>query len=277
MRSGRKVGMPIVGLLAWLYVIILAIPLYFVLVSSFKTNSEIQLQPFALPVSWGFGNFVQAWEFARLGVALVNSSWITIAAELLTLALAVPAAYAIARSSGKFAAVVERIFAVGLLLPVFATLVPTLLLSIALGLFQTQVFYIFFLPSTALPLSVIVLTQFFRAIPLSLEESARMDGAGKLQILALIYLPLVMPGIVTVAILNFLTFWNEYLFALVLLPTQDSARTVQTSLPTLTSTLSTDYGVLLAGALITMVPVFAIYIALQRRVEGALLEGSVKS
>lgn len=191
--------------------------------------------------------------------------------------LAIPAAYAVARAPGRVGALVERFFALGLLIPAFAALVPTLLLSVYLGMFQTREFFILFQPATALPLSVILLAQFMRAVPAELEESAMIDGASRLRILVSIYVPIVMPGIVTVLILNFLSFWNEYLFALVLIGPDPELRTVQVALPNLASQTATEYAVLLAACLITMVPVYAIYILLQRRLEDALLQGAVKA
>lgn len=261
----------------WLYAAILIVPLLFVLLSSFKGNIEIFNEPFALPTVWKFDNYFLAWNQAGLGVALSNSIINTVAAEILVLVLALPSAYALARAKGRLGIVLERVFALGLLLPAFAALVPTVLLAVALQLFQTREFYILFLPATALPLSVILLTQFMRTIPPALEESALLDGASRFRILVSIYIPLARPGIATVAILNFLAFWNEYLFAVALIGPATEARTVQTALPKLVSSISTEFGVLLAGCVITMVPVFVVYIIFQRRVEGALLDGAVKN
>ena len=105
----------------------------------------------------------------------------------------------------------ERIYALGFLIPGFAALIPTLLLAIKLGLFNDREFMILYLPASAQPLAVILLTQFMRTVPRELEESARIDGASNLRILWSIYVPLVRPGIATIAILNFIGFWNEYI------------------------------------------------------------------
>lgn len=268
---------PFAHAVAWGYAALLAIPLYFLLVSSFKQNTAIFSNPFALPTSLALDNFVSAWSQVQLGTGLLNSLTVTVSAEALTLLLAIPAAYAIARSQGKFGAVIERVFALGMLIPSFAALVPTLLLAIAVNLFHTREFLIFFLPATVLPLSVILLAQFMRAVPAELEESAMIDGASRLRVLISIYIPITMPGIATLLILNFLSFWNEYLFALVLIGPETSVRTAQVALPTLVSTTQTQYGILLAGALITMAPVYIVYIVLQRRLEDAMLQGALKS
>lgn len=263
-------------ILVWFYALLLGVPLYFVVISAFKENIGIFDTPLLPPTTFSFDNFVNAWETVTLGPALWNSVLVTFISEVLTLALALPAGYAIARSKGKLGRIFERIFALGFLIPSFAALVPTLLLSILLGLYHTTFFLSFFLTATSLPISVILMADFMRTIPAELEESAMLDGANRWKILRYVYAPLARAGIVLLVILNFLTYWNEYLFSLVLLGADVETRTVQVALPNLI-TNSTDYGVLLAGTLISLIPVYAVYIFFHRKVEGALLAGAVKS
>lgn len=262
-------------ILVWTYAALLGIPIYFVFISAFKDNIAIFDTPLAFPTSFSFNNFVEAWNTVKLGRGLINSLIVTTMSELVTIALALPAAYGIARSKGKVGAIVERFFALGFLIPAFAAMVPTLLLSIKLNMYHTLPFFSLFLSATTLPLSVILLAQFMRTIPTELEESAMLDGATRWQTLRFIYLPLTRAGIVLVVILNFLTYWNEYLFSLVLLGYDTSTRTVQVALPILI-TNSTQYGVLLAGTLISLIPVYIVYIFFHRKIEGALLAGSIK-
>ena len=262
--------------LVWLYAALLAVPLYYLLVTSFKQNTAIFNSPAALPTSLNPENYVNAFNFIELGRALVNSTYITIGAEILTLALALPAAYGLARSRGRLVVIFEQVFAAGFLIPAFAALVPTVIMAIKLGLFYNPVFLILFFPATQLPLSVLLLTQFMRAIPGEIEESAMMDGASRWSILWLIYTPMIMPGLTTVAILNFLTFWNEYLFSLSILGLGTANRTVQVAVPQLISNEGTDYGVLAAAAIMSILPVLLLYILAQRRLENALVAGSVK-
>ena len=262
-------------ILVWTYATLLGIPIYFVFISAFKDNIAIFDTPLAFPTSFSFNNFIEAWNTVKLGRGLINSLIVTTMSELVTIALALPAAYGIARSKGKVGAIVERFFALGFLIPAFAAMVPTLLLSIKLNMYHTLPFFSLFLSATTLPLSVILLAQFMRTIPTELEESAMLDGATRWQTLRFIYLPLTRAGIVLVVILNFLTYWNEYLFSLVLLGYDTSTRTVQVALPILI-TNSTQYGVLLAGTLISLIPVYIVYIFFHRKIEGALLAGSIK-
>ncbi|MFG2451889.1 carbohydrate ABC transporter permease [Streptomyces sp. M41(2017)] len=262
--------------LVWTYAVLLVIPLYYFLASAFKTNDEIFAHPLAPPTSLGLGNFRTAFESADLGLSVVNSAVVTLFSLALTLLLAVPAAFAIARSTGRSAAVIERVFSLGFLIPTFAALFPTFLLAAATGLFHTRTFMVLFLPATAMPLSVVILVQFMRTIPREMEEAARLDGASTFAVLRHIYTPMCLPGIATVLLLNFLTFWNEYLYSLVIIGPDPSQRTVQVALPTLKSITGTDYGVLTAGTVLTLIPVWIVYTVLQKRMQQALVSGAVK-
>lgn len=273
--AARKGMGPLATALAWLYALVLAIPLYYLVTSSLKTNIEIYTEPFALPVQWLWQNFATAWTAAQLGQALWSSVLISAVAVALTLVLAVPAAYALARSNGRLARAITGTFATGFLIPPFAALIPTVILAIWTGLFYTREFQMLFLPASALPLSIILLTQFMKTIPHELVESAAMDGAGHFGILTRIFIPLARPGIVSVTILQVLTFWNEYLFSLTITGTSAGIRTVQVALPTLISD-STNFGVLAAGTVITLLPVYLAYSLMQKRMQEALTAGAIK-
>ncbi|MFJ8793028.1 carbohydrate ABC transporter permease [Streptomyces sp. NPDC102462] len=262
--------------LVWTYAVLLVVPLYYFVVSAFKTNDEIFGRPFALPSSFSFGNFSTAFSGADLGLAVVNSALVTVLSLALTLLLAVPAAFALARSRGRWASAIEKVFSLGFLIPTFAALFPTFLLAAATGLFHTRTFMVLFLPATAMPLSVVILVQFMRTVPREMEEAARMDGASTYAVLRHVYTPMCLPGIATVLLLNFLTFWNEYLYSLVIIGPDPAQRTVQVALPTLKSITGTDYGVLTAGTVLTLVPVWVVYTVLQKRMQQALVNGAVK-
>lgn len=271
----RKSWLP-AHILVWAYAVLLAVPLYYFLASAFKSNEAIFAHPLAPPTSLGFGNFRTAFESADLGMAILNSGIVTVFSLALTLGLAIPAAFSLARARGRVGAAIERIFSLGFLIPTFAALFPTFLLSAATGLFHTRLFMVLFLPATAMPLSVVILIQFMRTIPPEMEEAARIDGASTFGVLRHIYTPMCMPGIATVLLLNFLTFWNEYLYSLIIIGPDPDLRTIQVALPTLKSQIGTDYGILTAGTILTLVPVWIMYTLLQKRMQQALVSGAVK-
>lgn len=280
-RIPRKAGMtwrPSLAGLSYIpvliYAAIIVVPLYYLIISAFKDNLTIFGAPLAFPNSLSLDNFRRADSAARLSSGMINSAVITLGAQALNLLLAIPAAYGIARIPTRASDLVERLFALGFLIPTFAVLVPTFLLAIRLDLYQTRLFLVLFYPATVLPLSVTLLAQFMRIIPIELEESARLDGAGRMRILWHILLPLSLPGIATIVLLNFLSFWNEYIFALIILGSE--YRTVQVALPTLRSQFITEFGLLAAGTVFTLIPVYVMYIILQRRMQDALVAGAVK-
>lgn len=271
-----RVGSAVSGALAWTYAAVLVVPFLYFILSSFKSNEEIFAAPLSLPRSLDLENFRTAIEQAALLPAIANSAITTVAALVLTLVLALPASFAIARARGRIGAVVEGVFSLGFLIPSFAALFPTFLLAAAMGLFHTRTFIVLLLPATALPLSIVILTSFMRAVPRELEEAATMDGASPLQVLRQVYLPICIPGVATVVLLNYLAFWNAYLYPLILIGPDVAQRTIQVALPTLKVEAGTDYGVLMAGTLFTLLPVYLVYTLLQRQMQKALLSGAVK-
>ncbi len=276
-REKLTAGTAVATVLVWLYAATLAIPIYYIFISSFKTNTEMFTIPWIPTFSEGIQHFVRVFERLELEKAMLNSIYITGAALVLTTVLAVPASYALARSTGRLATMVERIYALGFLIPGFAALVPTLLLAIQLHLYHTREFMWLYFAAAAQPLTVILLTQFMRTVPAELEESATIDGAGRLKILWYVYLPLTVGGIATTVILNFLSFWNDYLFTLILVGFEPDKRTLQVAIPQLSTNLGyVDNALIAAGSVISIVPVFIVYAILNRRLENALVQGAVK-
>jgi multiple sugar transport system permease protein len=260
----------------WFYVVLLIAPLYYLVISSFKSNTDVLAKPFSPFVQIIWSNYAEAWSRAGLGQSLLSSAYITIGAEILSLVLAIPAAFALARAKGRVGAWVERVFSLGFLLPGFACLVPTVMLSISMGLFHTREFMIIYMPATAMPLSVILLTQAMRAIPHDLEESAMLDGASSWKVLVNVFLPLTVPTVTVVGILNFLAFWNEYFFSLVIIGPDQALRTAQVAVPALSSQNASHFGILAAGVIITLIPVYLVYTVFADKMEGAMLAGALK-
>jgi multiple sugar transport system permease protein len=261
-------------LLAGVYALIVIIPLYFLLVSAFKDNTSIFANPLGLPAHFSLENFINAIERGGLVRALTNSVIITTCAELLTLALAFPAAYAIARIQTRMGTIVEAIFALGFLIPALAILMPVFLTAIRMGLLYNPLMLMIFYPATLLSLTVLLLSSQLRSIPRELEESAVMDGANHLDLIWYVFLPMARPAVITTFLLNFLSVWNEYLFALILLNTD--SRTVQIAISTLKSDRMISYGLVAAGVLISMVPIILLFLFSQERIMQGMFVGAVK-
>jgi multiple sugar transport system permease protein len=152
---------------------------------------------------------------------------------------------------------------------------PVYLMTANTGLLYHPIALVILYPAFNLPLSLILLTSFMRKLPRELEESAVMDGGNVLQIIIYIFFPICMPGILTVLVLNFINMWNEYLFALILM--DSNKRTVQLALALLRANQrSVDYGLIAAGVVISMIPVFIIFVFFQDRIMSGMLTGAIK-
>jgi multiple sugar transport system permease protein len=204
---------------------------------------------------------------------------ITTAALVLIVVVSAAAAYGIARIATRLrnthlALITEAYFGLGFLIPAFALLVPVFLLAATTGMLYNPLYLILYYVASNLSLSVLMLASHMRGIPRELEEVAEIDGANRFQILRYVILPLSRSGIMTVTVLNFIGIWNEYIFALMLLDSQ--FRTIQVAIPLLKTMRKVDYGLISAGVVVALVPVYVVFIFFQERVIQGMLSGSVK-
>jgi multiple sugar transport system permease protein len=258
-----------------IYAILIILPVYFVVVSAFKNNTQIISTPLALPTALNFSKFIQAQTSVHLLRAGLISAGITSGAEVVTLLLAFPAAYAVARIQTRLSTLVESIFSLGFLIPGLAILMPIYMMTAKAGLLYHPIALVILYPAFNLPLSMILLSGFMRKLPRELEESAVMDGGNVLQIIIYIFFPLCSPGILTVLVLNFIGIWNEYLFALILMDSDN--RTIQLALALLRANQRTvDFGLIAAGVVISMIPVYIVFIFFQDRIMSGMLAGAIK-
>lgn len=261
-------------LLAGLYALIVIIPLYFLFVSAFKDNTSIFMNPLGFPTKFSLQNFVNAIDRGGLTHAMTVSLILTACAELVTLLLAFPAAYAIARIQTRMGAVVEAIFSLGFLIPALAILMPVFLTAIRMRLLYNPLMLIIFYPATLLSLTILLLSSQLRSVPKELEESAVIDGATHLDLIWYVFLPMARPAVVTCLLLNFLSVWNEYLFALVLLNADN--RTIQLAVATLKGERIVNYGLIAGGVLISMIPIILLFLFSQEKIMQGMFVGAVK-
>lgn len=257
-----------------IYALVILIPLYYVLISSFKENATIFGSPLGLPTPFNISKYIEALQRGNLVRAMGISFGITVGAEILTILIAFPAAYAIARIRTRLASFAEVFFSIGFLIPILAALVPIFVIFAKIGLLNNPLALIIFYPATALPISIIILASFMRQVPHEFEECAELDGANQLQIIYHIFLPISRSAVITVLVLNFLQFWNEFLFALVLLGGKN--RTIQVALTMLKSEKLVDYGLVASGIVISVIPVYIMFIFFQEQIVSGLTAGGLK-
>ncbi len=267
--------------------ITIIIPVLWVFMASIKENVEFYGNPWALPKGFYFQNFIDAIEKARMGEYFVNSIIVTITALLLLLVVAVPASYVLARFNFKGKKIIETLFMGGLFINVNYIVVPIFLMLLDLdkylraswgnGFFLDNKFILALVyASTAIPFTIYLMSNYFKTLSKSYEEAAYVDGASNFITMTKIMIPMAKPSIVTVILFNFLSFWNEYIIALTLMP--NSSKTLPVGLVNLMQSqkAAANYGQMYAGLVIVMLPTLILYILVQKRLTEGMTLGGVK-
>lgn len=258
-----------------LFAIMNIVPLFWMVVNSFKKEQEYAANPFSLPTDFQFSNYVEAWKVANMDVYFFNSILVTLVSLIVTVLLGALAAYFLSRFQFKLRGLTYSLFLLGMLVPIHATLIPIFLIMQKLHLIDT--YFSLILPYTAfhLSLTVFILEGFMRGFPKDLEESGVVDGAGIYRIFWSIILPITRPALATVIILNFIYNWNEYLFALVLI-TSSELKTLPLGLANFVGIETASLTLQMAALTIALIPIIIFYLLLQKQLVAGMTAGAVK-
>jgi raffinose/stachyose/melibiose transport system permease protein len=252
------------------------LPFVTVLLSSVRGQGDLLGRGiFALPREIRWSNFVKAWETGGFSIYFRNSLLLILIKVPLGIFLASLAAYPLAKMRFRGDLAIFVFFLMGLAVPVQVTLQPLLVMMKQIGIANSLFALIPPYVAFGLPFQIFVLRGFFRLIPLELLEAARTDGASEFRIFWTIMLPLSLPALAALAIIDVLATWNEFLIALVLISAHDS-RTVPVGLLQFQGEYSSQYTLLMAGLVISIVPVLTIFLFLQRYFITGLTAGAVK-
>lgn len=250
-------------------------PLIWMIMTSFKTNKEISAGTFAMPTSFNFQNYINAWKTAKMGTYFYNSIIITLISIILTIIVGTMASYIIARFKFKLNNFVYVIFVFGMLIPIHTVLVPLFIQIRSLNLYNTRSALIFPYIAFGLPTTIYILTSFIKAFPNEIEESAIIDGCSIPVLFVKIILPMCRPAIATVTILNFLNNWNEFAFALVLI-SKDKFKTLPIGLVNFVGAYTRDYSQMMSALTIAVIPTIIIYLLLQEYIIKGMTQGAIK-
>lgn len=250
-------------------------PIIWILYSSFKTQNQFMLSSIGLPSSLDPTNYLQVFTQTKMGLYMLNSLRNTMLSVAGILLLAFLVGYLLARFSFKGRNFIYNYFLLGMLIPIHALLVPIYIQFKGVGLIDH--WYTLLLPYIAfgMPIAVLLVESFVKMIPGELEEAAAIDGSGFTRTLFTIILPLTMPVLATVAIIQFFSVWNEFSFALILV-NKDLLRTVPVGLTTFKSEYITNYPRMMAAIMITMLPVMILYFIFSKRIIEGMTAGAIK-
>jgi raffinose/stachyose/melibiose transport system permease protein len=273
-RAGQKPNW-LGGLGAWIWLAIIVIPIYYIVITSIRPQagffSSNQLIPPLDPTLDGYALVLQSDFF----LYLANSVIITVASVVVTVFVCIMAAYAIVRSQTRFTRASFSFLLLGLAIPLPATIIPLFYMLSKAGLYDSLAALI--LPSIgfAVPVTVLILSNFIRDIPKELFESMKVDGSSNWRTLFSLVLPLARPAIVTVGLYNALNVWNGFLFPLVLTQSPDK-RVLPLSLWTFQGSFSVNVPAVLAAVVLSTLPIFILYILGRRQLIAGMTAGFSK-
>lgn len=260
-----------------IYVAVVMFPFVFVLFSSLKeSNIEIAERPFAFPTSFYVQNYIDAWVKAKINVYFFNSIYLATTSAFTGVLLSAATAYALTRMRFmKVSKVIYQFVLIGMLIPGNVLFIAQYILVMNMGILNTH--WALFLPYTAgaLPVSVLLIAAFMKSIPGELEEAAIVDGMGAFRLFYKIILPLTLPALVTVFIVNFLGSWNEYLLANFFI-SKDELKTLPTGMVGFRDAFQTNYALISTGIVYSVTPVLILYAFLQEKIIEGVTAGSVK-
>lgn len=251
-------------------------PLIWLFYSSFKPLLEIIRDSFALPQAPTISNYTQAIIKGKLDIYAVNSIIYTFVSTGLVIIFSMMASFAFAKIKNRATPFLYNSFLIGLLITIQAILIPLFIFMTRIGLRDTRFGVIIIYVAINLPLAVFLGTEFVKAIPDSIIESAQIDGASYFRIFFKIILPMCKPVMVTILIFTALACWNEFMLALVF-TSSDSSRSLPVGIYSFSGPLATEYGMQFAALVIGMTPMIILYAIFHRQItRGFAAAGAIK-
>lgn len=254
--------------------VVAMIPFVWMISTSLKSRGALM----SIPIEWipaeptldAYGEVFSRFPFLR---TIGNSLFISVAFTLITLISASMAAFAFAKIRFRGSDVILKLYLAMMMIPTQVTMIPLFIIMNRLGLIDSYASVI--LPSIFKPFAVFMLVQQMRSVPNDFLDAARVDGAGIFTVYTRIALPMCAPTLATLAVTTFMESWNDYLWPLLML-TDRNKMTLPIALSTLNGQYNTEYNVLMAGSLISMIPIIIIYLCAQKQFKNGLMAGGIK-
>ncbi|MFI9638789.1 carbohydrate ABC transporter permease [Micromonospora sp. NPDC051925] len=253
---------------------LIVVPVWFGVIGGFKDNGQLSTNPLGLPDPWVPGNYLDIVAAEVFWRNLGNSLFIAVASTFVVVAAAAMAAYVFARFAFRGREFLVTLFAIGLMFPFAVAILPLFILLRAMGLLDNPLGVILPQAAFGLPITIIILRQFFRTIPGEVEEAATLDGCGPFGFFWRVLLPMARPALATVSVLAVVSSWNNFMLPLVVF-TDQSWWTLPLGVQAFQGQYSDDTARVLAYVVLSMIPALGFYAIAERQLIGGL-SGSVK-
>ncbi|MCB2177225.1 MAG: carbohydrate ABC transporter permease [Actinomycetales bacterium] len=272
--DNRRFSGPAVYFVALLLVGAMLAPVVYIILGGFRSNSQITTDPAGLPNPWVTEGYVAVLTGSTFWREVGNSVIAATATTLGVVSLGLMASYALSRYNFRGRGAMYSLFAAGLMFPMTVAITPLYILVRSLGLMNSLGGVILPQIAFALPVTIIILVPFLRAIPAEIQEAAEIDGCSRLGFFRRMVIPLSMPGVITVGILAFVNSWNSYMLPLFIL-NMDESFTLPLGVQAFASQWSVDTARVLAFTSLSMIPALVFFSLFERRIVGGLT-GAVK-
>ena len=251
-------------------------PLYWMFTFSLKSNSEIFGENvIGLPHNWIWQNYADALQAGNMGKYFLNSFIVSASTIILTVIIAMLAAFALTRMIWKGRKIMNSMFVLGMTIPIHAAILPVFLVLSKLKMLNSYQALIIPYTAFALAIAILVFTGFMQDIPKELDESACIDGCNVWQIFRKIIFPMMSPAVATVSIFTFISSWNELMFAVIFI-SSDSYRTLTVGIQTLSGSYTTQWGPIGAALVIATFPMLIVYAFLSKKIHESFSAGAIK-
>lgn len=274
-RKKVKISAAVKYVLLSAYALVTVFPLFWTFTNSFRTNDQIFSATVLLPESFTYlVNYVNILKENILG-AYWNSFSLTVATLLIMLICVIPAAFLLSQYRFRMSRRLQNLFVIGIIIPRLAILITTFQNFNTFGFLNHKYPITLCYAAFEIPMAVFLMVGFMQSLPGEIAESAIIDGCNSFQVLTKIIMPMSQNGIVTVIILSFVSIWNEYAYAMVLL-SNNKFHTLPMLLASAKGEFFVDYGLQCAAVMVAVVPIIVVYIFLQRKIVDGMVAGAVK-
>ena len=275
LRRRKWVGHGALYLVAFFVLCAIIIPLTFSVLGGFRTNQQLVQDPVGLPNPWTGSNYTSILQSGEFWRQVVNSTVIALLTAAMVLPAASMAAFVIARYSFRGRELFYGLFTLGLLFPVAVAILPLFIVLRQVGLLSNPLGVALPQAAFGLPIAIIIMRPFFRAIPQELQDAAAIDGCTPLRFYWSVMLPLSRPVLSTIAVITIVGSWNAFFLPLLVLIDPDKA-TLPIGVNNVSTQYSTDFALVLAYTTLAMVPALIFYAIAERQIIGGLTAGAVK-
>jgi raffinose/stachyose/melibiose transport system permease protein len=274
LKAGQIRSIVITALLSLLSITYLY-PLLWLTINSLKTDMEMFTDPWSVVPSFQLSNYKTAWISGKVGTSFFNSVMVSLISVGVTIIVASMAAFALKRFKWKLSGFVMGVFLIGIMIPIHSTLIPLFMAFNRIKLLNSYISLMLPYVAFALPTSIFILSGFMATFPKEIEEAAVIDGCSMKGVFWRIIFPLSKSSIATISIFNFVTAWNELMFALIFM-SDDNKMTLPVSLTRFKGQYSTSWTIQLAAVVIMVLPSLITYFFLNDKIIKSLTIGAVK-